>query len=162
LKPMFLWDRQDGESEKAHAAFLHYRDLPKGERTINKVAAELGKSTALLYKWYARWTWAARVAAWDESLLTEVDAELLEAQKEHRKHVHESAVSLRNKVIQELEGRDLTGLSYTELLTAFDALVKHDRAALGMDGRGGGPGGQGGTGAPSAIKLYVGVDIDRV
>lgn len=58
------WDRQPGETSKAYAAFVAYRDLG-GERSYAKVARQLGKSTTLLDRWGRQNDWQSRTAAWD-------------------------------------------------------------------------------------------------
>lgn len=161
---MYLWEKKDNESAKAYEAFLHYRDLPAGERSLAKVAQELGKSTTLMSRWSTEHGWVTRAAAWDEEKQTGVDDELLAAQKEHRKTVHETSVSLRNRAVAALEALDWEKLTFEQLMLALDTLNKHDRAALGMDGRANGGAGapNGSTGAPSFSKVYVGVDLGKL
>lgn len=61
LKP---WDRQPGETSKAYHAFVTYRDLG-GERSLEKAAKELGKTTGTIDRWASQWKWSSRTAAWD-------------------------------------------------------------------------------------------------
>jgi len=59
-----LWDRQPGESPKAHQAFLTYRDFG-ATRTLVAVSRALGKAYSLVRRWSKRFDWARRVWAWD-------------------------------------------------------------------------------------------------
>ena len=59
-----LWDRQPGESPKAHQAFLTYRGLGAA-RTLVAVSRALGKAYSLVRRWSKRFDWERRVWAWD-------------------------------------------------------------------------------------------------
>jgi hypothetical protein len=61
LKP---WDRQPGETSKAYGAFVTYRDMGP-ERSLERVAHTLGKSTTIMSRWSAAHNWVSRTAAWD-------------------------------------------------------------------------------------------------
>ena len=58
------WDRQPGESELAHQAFIAYRDsgIP---RNLAATARALGKHEGQLYRWKDRHGWGYRLLAWD-------------------------------------------------------------------------------------------------
>lgn len=73
------WDRLNGESDKAFAAFCVYRDLG-AERSAEKVQLKLSKSTGYLrqlYKWSSLHNWVDRVSAWDDFKDKEVQAALI-------------------------------------------------------------------------------------
>lgn len=59
-----LWDRLDGESAKAYAAFCKYRDLSES-RTLAKVAEMSHCSGQNINRWSRRWLWVNRAAAFD-------------------------------------------------------------------------------------------------
>lgn len=60
------WERRAGEGSRPFAALKSYRSTPPAERSLARVAGELGISTALCERWSARWEWQQRVRAWDE------------------------------------------------------------------------------------------------
>jgi hypothetical protein len=62
------WSRQieAGEGEAAYQAFVCYRELPPGRRSVVEVARECGKNRSLITRWSARWSWVERVAAFDQ------------------------------------------------------------------------------------------------
>jgi hypothetical protein len=62
------WERmlESGESEAAFQAFIHYRELPPGQRSTAAVAQECRKNRSLITRWSARWSWLQRVAAFDQ------------------------------------------------------------------------------------------------
>ncbi len=62
-----LWEQQPDETEQAFGAFTRYRIMGRGERSHERVAAELGKSVQLLGRWNQTWSWRVRVIAWDRS-----------------------------------------------------------------------------------------------
>lgn len=58
------WDRRQDETSKAYGAFVTYRDLGP-ERSLEKVAHTLGKSTTIMSRWSAQHEWVSRTVAWD-------------------------------------------------------------------------------------------------
>ena len=69
------WDRRDGETSKAYAAFRQYRDLGP-LRTVEQMRG-VGRTSA--ERWSARWDWQARAVAWDDATHMADDARRLEA-----------------------------------------------------------------------------------
>lgn len=69
-----IWARLPDETPPAWEGFVLYRDLG-GDRSLAKVAQQLGKSLTLITRWSAEHDWVARAAAWD----AHVDAYKLEA-----------------------------------------------------------------------------------
>lgn len=57
--------RLPGESAKAYAAYLCYRDFG-ASRSLEKVGQRLGKSVSLLSRWSTKFEWVARAAEWDQ------------------------------------------------------------------------------------------------
>lgn len=56
------WERHDGESEEAWAAFKTYREMPPDARMITRAAT---RSTATLSKWFNEHNWHERCRAYD-------------------------------------------------------------------------------------------------
>lgn len=74
------WERQEGEPEKAYRAFCAYRDLPR--RSLANLAEATGISKSAITKQSARWSWVARVTAFDDHLsATAVEAAESSAQE---------------------------------------------------------------------------------
>jgi hypothetical protein len=65
-----LWERQRGETAKQYRAFLVYRDLGLGVRSIPATARALGLSirSGQVGAWSARNRWHERVNGWDAEL----------------------------------------------------------------------------------------------
>lgn len=107
------WERQDGETDKAYAAFCIYRDLPPNERSLRAAAAKfygkdkekLRRPPATFEKWSTRWRWVERARAWDEEQDRLAREAQLQAIKEMRERHAEQARYLQAKGIQAL--RDL-------------------------------------------------------
>jgi len=59
------WDRQPGESRKAFAAFVIYRDLP-GTRGCLAAAQKVSCRLQIIRKWSATHDWYNRARAWDK------------------------------------------------------------------------------------------------
>lgn len=58
------FQRQKGESAKAHAALMLYVEMG-AERSLDAVRQKCGKSSRLVERWSSRWNWVERAAAWD-------------------------------------------------------------------------------------------------
>jgi len=112
------WDRHKGESGKAHAAFLIFRDLGP-DRTLRDVARQRGCHISLVRRWSAKWEWTSRVRAWDEGVNREAEASLRQQRK--------AAVERRIQDIERLE----------KLCRAFlNGLVRRDESGqLQLDAR---------------------------
>lgn len=63
-EPRTRWDRQKGESRKAYADFLLYRDLGL-TRSLAEVARRSSKHVTLMIRWNKRWDWVGRSDEWD-------------------------------------------------------------------------------------------------
>ncbi|WP_421743315.1 hypothetical protein [Cellulomonas sp.] len=73
------WDRRLGESTRAHAAFLAYRDAGPA-RSLDAVAREWAGSgsRSRIGTWSSSWSWVARAARWDEHVYAVEDAAFVE------------------------------------------------------------------------------------
>jgi hypothetical protein len=149
--PEHLWERQHGESAKAFAAFECYRMLGVSrslqaawekhytrpgtllERT-RRGREEAGLVVGYFRRWYKRWQWAERAAAWDEDVAAfardqELDRELqarLADQEEDRRQrglMKEEARAARAvgrrillRILQGVEAGELERLKVPDLL----------------------------------------------
>jgi hypothetical protein len=115
------WDRAAGEGDSAFAAFVAYRDLPRGSRSMESAANERRKggakaSLSVFEKFSRKWAWQARVLAYDRWVDRQVKASEIEAIKEMRRRHINMAMSFQgaaalalNKIIQaEKSGAQLT------------------------------------------------------
>lgn len=62
------WEKQPGESAQGYAAFVLYRALPPGTRSLNLLARQTGKSLSNFHRFSQKYHWIMRVNAWDEYL----------------------------------------------------------------------------------------------
>lgn len=92
------WDRQPGESSKAYEAFVTYRDLGH-DRTVPKVAGQLGKSQALMTRWSSQHNWVSRSSAWDSLPGRAVE----EAYADRAARIAEQHDRLASKLLERLE-----------------------------------------------------------
>jgi hypothetical protein len=84
------WARQPGETQKQYAAFVVYRDLGLGARSIPATAKALGLSTrsGQVGGWSSRNSWRERVDAWDREIERKKQIALTdEVQEMARRHV---------------------------------------------------------------------------
>lgn len=84
LVPYF---RRTNETSAAWAAFVIYRNL-NNERSVAKVAGELGLTTQALYKWTKKYEWEKRVLIYDrENEAAKRKAELAEIEEMRARHI---------------------------------------------------------------------------
>ena len=89
-----LWEQQGDESEKAYGAFVRYRNMGRGVRTLDQVAGELEKTMTVIGRWNSAWSWRIRVMEWDRAedrRKVEVDWEDLE--KMSKRHAGQAAAT---------------------------------------------------------------------
>ena len=95
------WQRRKGESRKAYAAFLAYRDLGP-DRSLSRVAEALGKQLSLMKRWSAKHEWVWRAEAWDQARRVEAD--------ETSRRAREAAYERRLASAEQLERVAMAGL----------------------------------------------------
>jgi hypothetical protein len=125
---MELWDQQPGESAKAFAGFVAYRDLGPN-RSLAQAAKVEGKSTTMLERWSVGHDWRQRVRAYDASLDRQArqafEAERIAMRKRH------IAIGLRlqNRALDKLEALTREELSVHQALRLFKIGVRLERQA---------------------------------
>jgi hypothetical protein len=97
------WERRAGETAKAYAAFLSYRDAGPG-RTLAQVAAARGCQLALVKRWSAKHEWRARARAWDAEQAREVERVRREQRRAEVEQQAEDAGLLRKLMRAFLKG----------------------------------------------------------
>jgi len=82
------WERLDGESSVAYAAFRLYRD-DGSSRTAQGVRDRCGATEGTINKWSSRFSWRERALAWDDECTRVEDRQRLETIRkmydQHRK-----------------------------------------------------------------------------
>jgi hypothetical protein len=74
---MQAWEQMPRESAPAFAAFAVYQDLGR-ERSLRKVAGQLGKQTSQIERWSQTWRWVSRARAYDHEFDRQVMAALVD------------------------------------------------------------------------------------
>lgn len=125
------WQRLPGETDKAHQAFVTYRNIEPPFRSITRVVSELNKSRTLIGRWSSQWDWVECAQAWNE----EDDRRLLHAPIEARKRMDEEHLRIvrsgRNKTVKALSEVDRTDASPTEVRYWLDTFMKWERLIQG-------------------------------
>lgn len=140
--PQQPWERQPGESETAYAAFRRYRDMPVGERSIQRSVGE-DASTQKVRRhkaWSAEFSWVERAAAYTDHLDRIARQERERAIRDmERRHAH-SAQAIHAVVNAKLaawnrtpEAREAAAEALTpyQLARLLDTATRVERAALG-------------------------------
>lgn len=125
-----LFHRQPQETQEAFQAFEAYRDLGPG-RSHAKVGSRLGKSTNLMDRWAARWSWEIRVVAWDAEVDRLAVIAVAKAKAEMTTRHINSAKALQFKAIERLAKMNADELKPGEVLDYFIEASKLERLAMG-------------------------------
>jgi hypothetical protein len=128
------WERQPGESGRAFAAFVAYRETGDS-RSYTGVAQKLNKSRTLVARWGARWRWQDRLSAWERNLE-------YERQVAHRKAIiemNERHLTIARQCQEKILGRlrsigeqEINDLSVGDLAKLLAISVAVERSALGL------------------------------
>jgi hypothetical protein len=125
------WQRQQGESGKAFAAFQMYRDMG-ADRSLARVGQQSGKHVSLLERWSVRWRWFDRAAAWDLHIDTERwQANEREAREMGERHAR-AAVAMQARALQRLQSLDPGHMGARELTYMWETGVKIERLSRGL------------------------------
>lgn len=102
------WERQNGESAQAFAAFSAYLEMGP-ERSIRAVSQKLVKSKTIIDRWSRTHHWVERVRAWDNQLQAEArKAAVAELRDMTRRHI-QIAQQMQSAAVGALKkyGRDM-------------------------------------------------------
>ena len=134
------WERQPGETAKAYAAFLLYRDLPAVDRSIVAAVAQHrkngGKATERNWEtWASRYNWRNRAAEHDSDLASR-RRERMEKELDRSK---DNAVLLTRafnfKIAERIKGMDPEDLTAGQIPAALKTLFELEFKALGYEDR---------------------------
>ena len=130
------WERQQGESEKAFAAFVIYRDLGE-KRTITEVAKQLSRSRQWINEWKDKWSWKERAALYDQEMQREARkaARAIMAGEYETMIKRQLAISLQlqskaMKAMQELKPNKLTPKEIREWIKMGTDLERMNRTLV--------------------------------
>jgi hypothetical protein len=125
------WDRREKESAEQYNAFTFYRDLPKEDRNITRLAEHLGMDYVNLLAWSRRNAWRMRTAEYDayvqELRGVRTESRRLEAALRHA----ESAASLHRKVTERIEQLKINQIKPSLIAPLLRIAVETERLALG-------------------------------
>ena len=135
-----LWERQPGETAKAYAAFLLYRDLPAVDRTIVAAVVEHrkigGKASVRNWEtWASRYNWRNRAAEHDSDLASRRRERMA---KELERAQDDAVVLIRaalDKVKERIEGMDPEELAAGQIPSALRTLIELELKVLGYEDR---------------------------
>ena len=126
------WDRQQGESSKAYAAFCAYRDLGITRsvmKVVEKCDGKFGKRS-ILTRWSIQHDWVRRCQEYDDFLEKQQRKELqAQAIEMTKRHLEQSRL-LQKKAINALSQIDPSSLSNQELLKFIEVGMKLERSVL--------------------------------
>lgn len=142
-----LWDRMEaaGETERAYAAFLAYRNLPpagRSHRAVVPIVYGIGETDpkfrsklGQIQHWSSEWDWVARAAAWDRwqaDTQAAGSVAAIIAMRERHATIAQAAIRKAVEQLQAFNGR----MTVTEIIRLLDLGLRTERLARGdHDGR---------------------------
>lgn len=124
------WERLDKESTVAYDAFKVYRDMGN-ERSLAKVGAQLGKSTALMERWSAQHDWQKRVLAWDDEIERVASEDLMKEIAKMRARQRKQALKMQLKGMNLLDGFNVGDAKLGEVVSLLKLGMEQERIAMG-------------------------------
>jgi hypothetical protein len=127
-----IWERQEGETTKAYAAFCAYRDYGI-DRSIQKVVnkyIENAWSMTLLLRWSAKYNWVKRCVAFDSYMDKERQKEYLVQTLEISRRQAQNARRIQDIALERLSSLDPSTLTNQELLRYIEVGMRLEREAL--------------------------------
>ena len=128
------WERQPGETAKAFAAFLLYRDMPAVDRSV---AAAWGRKKGGKQgeRWCTSHDWVNRAAEHDSDLASRRRERM---EKELDRAQDDAAVLIRAtlaKVAERIQGMDVEDLAVGQIPAALRTLIELELKVLGYEDR---------------------------
>lgn len=117
------WERQKGESTKAFEAFSIYRDMG-ADRSLRQVAAQLGKSRALIERWSRQWEWVERARNYDNDIEKKAHTKAVKAVSDMRARHIKIAMQLQTKALTELQNLPQGAMTAREILSFITEAAK--------------------------------------
>ena len=134
-----LWERQSGETAKAYAAFLLYRDLPAVDRPV--AAARKGhqkdrKGTVRQWNgWSTRNGWVNRAAEHDSDLASRRREHMAKEKERAQDDMFTLARAALAKVAERIKGMNPEELAAGQIPSALKMLFELELKALGYEDR---------------------------
>ncbi|MBK7781506.1 MAG: hypothetical protein IPJ58_12200 [Ardenticatenia bacterium] len=125
------WDRRQGESAAAWAAFAAYRDAGP-VRSLEKTGAKLGRTRNAVGLHSARWNWTERTAAYDAWLDRQGQAKAVDATRDARARQARHALALQLVAMERFESMDPLTMTVSEAIRAWQVGAQEERRALGI------------------------------
>ena len=133
------WNRQPGETAKAYAAFLLYRDLPAIDRSV--AAAREGqqrdnKGTLRQWNgWSMRNDWVNRAAEHDSDLASRRRERMAQELEQAQDDAFVTIRATLDKVKERIEGMDPEELAAGQIPSALRTLIELELKVLGYEDR---------------------------
>jgi hypothetical protein len=133
------WERQPGETAKAYAAFLHYRDLPAIDRSVAAARERQERDRKGTLRQWNGWSmrngWVNRAAEHDSDLASRRRERMA---KEMERAQDDAVVLIRSaldKVRERIEGMDAEELAAGQIPAALRTLIELELKLLGHEDR---------------------------
>jgi hypothetical protein len=129
------WDRRPGESPKAYAAFLKYRDMGPYKRSLRALGARESSTEVVHIALAARWSrendWVDRAGSWDDYLAYQAQVAQVEEVHAMRRRHAALGFTLIDTVIERAKLINIEKLTVRDMLAMAQLAVQIERQARG-------------------------------
>lgn len=130
--PLDPWDRRPGETPKAYAMFIEYRDQGRFGHSLRQLAAREGSTKlAQLGLWSRTHDWVDRVGAYDDYLDRQAQVEQVEQVKAMRRRHAALGYQLHDIAAERIRAINIEKLTVREALLIAELAIKIERQARG-------------------------------
>jgi hypothetical protein len=133
--PRDPWDRRPGETPKAYAAFLDYRNMGAHKRSLRAMTAREHNPDAVhlavAMKWSRENDWVDRVGSWDDFLARQDQIEQVEQVHAMRRRHAALGFQMLDIAAERVRAINIEKLTVREALMLADLGIKIERQARG-------------------------------
>ena len=134
-----LWERQSGETAKAYAAFLLYRDLPAVDRSVAAAREGHKKDIKGTFRQWSGWSmrndWVNRAAEHDSDLASRRRERMAKEMERAQDDMFTLARAALAKVAERIQGMGAEELAAGQIPAALKTLFELELKALGYEDR---------------------------
>lgn len=125
------WNMRPDESAKAYQAFEVYRDMG-ADRSLERVSRTVPVRLPSVKDWSSKYSWQARVRAFDEAAAAKASAIALEDAATVRARQAQHAKVIQLRAMQKIAGTDPGDMTVGEATRAWQVGAENERKALGI------------------------------
>jgi len=114
-----IWDKRGKQTEKSFEAYLIYRNMYL-QRSLAKVAKQLGKSVKLIERWNQKYNWHEKVKGYDEYVAEKERKELEKTRFKRKAEIINETKFMQKRGLERLKEIKLNDLKPADAIRLVD------------------------------------------